>query len=282
MLFSLILLITTALAFESERVQLNSLQPEENQPTRQLLSITRNPIRITLDTSTFSTVTAGATGTTNANNLAFISRAMLVAVNFFETRLSVYPLSSLVSPGVCVDYTPSSNDQLFGIGASDLHIYVLYVTDSALTYGATGGSCLYYSLPGGTYPDATLQIGRPTMGRIIFNTHNIIDQLTSLTNLVFQSITATALHETLHILGFDSTKFSTWLVSNEADALFGNVYASITASGTGTVSASRPATTYLTTPYVTAWAKTFFNCPTLQGMLLENEDGSGIGSGSHW
>lgn len=106
-------------------------------------TITRNAIRITLDTSTFNTVTAGATNTTTATKLAFIKKAMTVTESFYESRLKVYPLSSLKAPGTCVDYTPSQNDQLYGIGASDLHIYVLYVTDSALSYGATGGSCLY-------------------------------------------------------------------------------------------------------------------------------------------
>jgi len=176
-----------------------------------LLSITRNAIRITLDTSTFNTITAGPSGSTTALNLAFIKKAMTVAQNFYQNRLKVYPLSSLQAPGTCVDYTPSQNDQIYGIGASDLHIYVLYKTDSSLTYGATGGSCQY---DGGSLPDTTLRKGRPTMGRIIFNTYNIIDQQTSLTNVLFQSITATALHETMHILGMDSTLYSTWLVSD--------------------------------------------------------------------
>ena len=136
---------------------------------------------------------------------------MTVAQNFYQTRLKVYPLSSLQAPGSCVDYTPSQNDQMFGIGASDLHIYVLYKTDSSLSYGATGKSCKYY---GGSLPDNTLQKGRPIMGRIIFNTYNLVDQKTSLTNLLFQSVTATALHETMHILGMDSTRFNTWLVSD--------------------------------------------------------------------
>ena len=136
---------------------------------------------------------------------------MTVAQNFYQTRLKVYPLSSLTAPGDCVGYTPSQNDQLYGIGASDLHIYVLYITDSTQSYGANGGACKYYS---GSLPDSTLQVGRPTMGRIIFNTINLVDKQTSLTNMLFQSVTATALHETMHILGMDSTRFNTWLVSD--------------------------------------------------------------------
>ncbi len=54
---------------------------------------------------------------------------MQVAVNFYQTRLKVYPLSSLEAPGDCADYPPPLNDQTFGVGGSDLHIYVLYITD---------------------------------------------------------------------------------------------------------------------------------------------------------
>lgn len=168
-----------------------------------MLTITRNPIRITLDSNTFNTVTPGPSGTTTATNLAFVLKAMQVAVNFYSSRLKVYPLSSLIAPGTCSGYIPSANDQNFGIGASDLHIYVLYITDSNEGYGATGKSCLWFG-GGQNYTDTTLQLGRPTMGRIIFNTYNLIDQQTSLTNVFFQSLTSTALHETMHILGFDS------------------------------------------------------------------------------
>ena len=88
-------------------------------------------MRITLDSSAFNSITPGPSGSTTSTNLAFILRAMQVAVNFYSSRLQVYPLSSLIAPGICVDYTPSLNDQQFGIGASDLHIYVLYITDSS-------------------------------------------------------------------------------------------------------------------------------------------------------
>lgn len=197
---------------------------------------------------------------------------MQVAINFYMKRLKVYPLSSLIAQATCTsDYNPSSNDKMYGIGASDLHIYVLYKTDKSLAYGATGASCLYYA-DTGSYPDSTLQIGRPIMGRIIFNTYNLIDQLSSLTNLVFQSITATALHETLHILGFDSTRYNKWLVSDETDPRYGNVYNSLNSSDTpkqlGSVHSSRPATYFLTTPKVKKWAQDFFGCPSLMGMIL--------------
>ena len=66
----------------------------------------------------------------------------------------------------------------------------------------------------------------------------------------------------MHILGFDSTLYSTYL--NPVD---GNTYGS-GPQIVGSVSSSRPATNFMNTPYVLAWARNFFNCPTLTGMPL--------------
>jgi hypothetical protein len=119
---------------------------------------------------------------------------MLVVQNFYQTRLKVSTVSRVFAPATCVDFNPSSNDVSNGISNSDLHIYVRYVTDRtpAYSYGATGKSCKY--ITSRTLPDVTFQQGRPTVGRIIFNTFNIIDGQTTLTSRLFASITATALH----------------------------------------------------------------------------------------
>ena len=63
----------------------------------------------------------------------------------------------------------------------------------------------------GHYPDSTMQAGRPTIGRIIFNTYRLVDLEPSLTNRLFQSVTATTIHEVTHILGFDSTLYNNYL-----------------------------------------------------------------------
>lgn len=80
----------------------------------------------------------------------------------------------------------------------------------------------------------------------------------------------------MHILGFDSTLYSTYLDPNT-----GNTYASGPQT-VATVHASRSSTNQISTPYVLAWAKNFFNCNSMTGMPLENEDGTGLGAGSHW
>ena len=66
----------------------------------------------------------------------------------------------------------------------------------------------------GPVVDYTLQVGRPTVGRIIFNTYQLVDQEASLSNRLFQSVTATTIHEITHILGFDSTLYKNFLDSS--------------------------------------------------------------------
>lgn len=120
---------------------------------------------------------------------------MLVVQTFFQTRLKVSPVSRIFAPSSCIDLpAPSSNDVSNGISASDLHIYVRYVTDNtaAFSYAATGASCK--TITTRTLPDTTFQQGRPTVGRIRFNTYNTVDGQTSLTNRLFSQITMTAMH----------------------------------------------------------------------------------------
>jgi hypothetical protein len=72
----------------------------------------------------------GAT-TTTADNLAFVLKAMQVAAFFYMSRLQVYPLTTINAPVVCYDYDTPPNDQMYGISASDLHLYVTYITDKS-------------------------------------------------------------------------------------------------------------------------------------------------------
>lgn len=131
-------------------------------------------MRITLDTTNFSTIVPGANGaaTTTSAHLAFIQRAVLVAASFYSNRLQVSPLSRIYSPETCFDFTTPTNDQTNGIASSDLHIYARYTTDKLITYGGTGVSCKSYTAT--SAPDSTLQAGRPTVGRVIFNTYTLL------------------------------------------------------------------------------------------------------------
>ncbi len=115
-------------------------------------------------------------------------------------------------PAYCYDFNTPGTDATDNIGGTDLHIYVKYTTDNTKGYGATGVSCQWNALSG--IADTTLKAGRPTVGRIIYNTFNIIDSKGTLTNRLFAAITATSLHETIHILGFDQSLYSTYLDLN--------------------------------------------------------------------
>lgn len=136
--------------------------------------MSRTPMRISLDTTNFSTITEGKNGASNTttSHLNFILRAMQVTANFYQNRLQVTQLSRIYSPSSCFDFTTPLNDQTNGIASSDLHIYVRYTTDKNIGYGATGISCKQYTAT--SAPDSTLQAGRSTVGRIIFNTYKLL------------------------------------------------------------------------------------------------------------
>ncbi len=226
----------------------------------------RAPIRIELDTTMFNDpIISGLNGaaTTTTTNLNFILKTIQIAKTFYESRLQVGTMATIYAPPDCVGYTPSTTAQGSGYANADLVIFVHYLSDATITYGATGKSCKYVTGTATTMsPDSTLTVGRPTFGRIIFNTYNLVDRVSALTNRLFQSITSTVLHETMHILGFDSTLYATYL-----DPAVGAPY-SLGTTIAGIVNANRPNTTFLKTPYVLAWAKDFFGCSSLTGMPL--------------
>ena len=119
---------------------------------------------------------------------------MKVAAYFYMSRLKVSPEGLIDIPSLCHDYSPPLTDVQTGKANSDMHIYVLYSTDSTVGYGATGVSCSWVTTSGVFYPDTSYRAGKPTAGRIIFNTYNLVDREDALTNRLFSSITATALH----------------------------------------------------------------------------------------
>ena len=85
----------------------------------------------------------------------------------------------------------------------------------------------------------------------------------------------------MHILGFDATLYSKWLISDEADPNYGRFYTNPKVASP--VNGNRSTTYFLTTPAVKAWARSFFDCSSLIGMPLENQDSTDPTLvGSHW
>lgn len=132
-------------------------------------------MRIYIESSQFSssTITPGVNGatTTTSARLAFILNSLLVTKSFYEKRLKAGQLTTITIPAYCVDFAPSNANST--INNYELVLFAQYLTDTAQGYGATGKSCDWVS---GTRPDLTLQVGRPTVGRIIFNTYNLVDR----------------------------------------------------------------------------------------------------------
>jgi hypothetical protein len=233
---------------------------EAHHQSRNLQTVTRGALRMTLDTTNLNTVTAPTTTAA----LEFISRAMLVVKQFVYVRLKVYnEQANIKAPSTCVGYTTPAVDVSNGIANSDLHIYILYVTNSSWTAPATGKYCKTAD-GSGNLPDPTLARGRPIFGRIIFNTAYNLDGFT-LTNRLFADLTASALHETVHILGFDSSLYGTYL-----DYSTQTVYATAVLQTATGINSNRATSKMITTTNVLTWAKSFFNCNSITGMLVEN------------
>jgi len=83
---------------------------------------------MTLNTSSFGTVVAPAT----AAILSLISNVMAVIQQFVKLRFKVYSeQANIIAPTTCVDYTSPAVDTSSGIANSDLHIYVLYQSNTS-------------------------------------------------------------------------------------------------------------------------------------------------------
>jgi hypothetical protein len=71
---------------------------------------------------------------------------------------------------------------------------------------------------------------------------------------------STVLHEFFHIMAFSSDMFTTY--KNSAGASYTATKASVTIGGNSY--------TVINSPSVLEWAKTHFNCSTLEGLPIEN------------
>lgn len=160
----------------------------------------------------------------------------------------------------CPNITYPQDDIDNGIANSDLHIYALYTTNSAIGYGATGVSCIWNAVSAAV--DPTLSAGRPTVGRIIYNTFNVIDSKAK-TNRLFASVTATSLHELMHILGFDQSLYTTYLDFNT-----GRPYSQVVELINLNPRRTGGSNYIMKTPAVTAWAIAHFDCANITGMPL--------------
>lgn len=139
----------------------------------------------------------------------------------------------------------------------DLYITIFPENDANTDYFAAATPC-YLST----------RDGRPTIGAYILNFAFL--KATPLNEYLYFSTFA---HEFTHILGFSNDLFTRYVDSTGRKRTLAEVTTQITI-GSETFTAIK-------LPEVVNFARTYFNCPNLQGVPLENNGGDGS-AGSHW
>ncbi|EGR33994.1 leishmanolysin family protein, putative, partial [Ichthyophthirius multifiliis] len=194
---------------------------------------------------------------------------METSKNFFQRLLKVYPIKgnnifTTNWPKKCQEITIPQNDQTIGIPNSDLHLYVIYNKEN----DGTNADAIYCAL-------ADQEIERPTFGRVNFNLR-YMDKLGK-DHKSFENYLEITIHEILHVIGFSANLMYYW-IDPETNEPYNTDYINklqIKLNYRGLK------TTLLTSKNVVKVTKKYYNCPTAQGMQLENQ--GGVGSvGAHW
>ncbi|EGR32308.1 leishmanolysin family protein, putative [Ichthyophthirius multifiliis] len=149
------------------------------------------------------------------------------------------------------------NDRIKGKD-SDLHIYVQFLYDPQQEYLANAGWCQFLDILG------------PTHGDVNFNLSSLQGKKWD-DPIEFNNLIEIVIHEITHILGFSYTDIPRWVTTDKTPHIKPTFKKNL--RGIDTL--------FLRTPKVLEFARQYFNCPTLDGMPLENigDDGS---VGSHW
>lgn len=127
---------------------------------RKLASAGAAKLRVTTDT------TALNSGTITTTQKTYLTSVINTAANFLSQFLKVIPsaTNNVFSNGAyttCIDVAVPTADRTTGIANSDLHLYVIYESNSSATYLANAGWCAFYN------PSSA--IIRPNFGRVKFN-----------------------------------------------------------------------------------------------------------------
>jgi leishmanolysin len=191
------------------------------------------------------------------------------AMGFMSAALNVNPVvgNLIMSDAECNTITIPEDHRTAGIASADMVLYITAVplaTNSQSQTVAWATTC------------ARDGSGRPTAGHINFVPSALSNA--AIRNEVTQhNDIMTAIHEMCHAMGY-SAPFFNYGYLNQAGARI--------LDGSGITVFDSDATlgkgiTKMTSPRVRARARTFFNCPTLDGVEIEDQGGAGTG-GSHW
>ncbi|EGR33995.1 leishmanolysin family protein, putative [Ichthyophthirius multifiliis] len=222
------------------------------------------PIRITIDYTTIDQVNLGIT----QQQKDYLISIMDLSKLFFQKLLKVYPfIGNNIFPKtqqkLCQDVEIPQQDKTVGIADSDLHLYVIYVNQKN-GWHADANFCAY----------ANKGIPRPTFGRICFNLNYIKFEDNPKT---FNNNLDITIHEILHIIGFSGNAIKYWIDPKTNKPYNKRQLKKIQITKTY----RNIKTTLLATRNVVKVTRKYFNCPSAEGMQIENQGASGS-IGSHW
>ncbi|EGR30469.1 leishmanolysin family protein, putative, partial [Ichthyophthirius multifiliis] len=151
-----------------------------------------------------------------------------------------------------------------GVPNSDLHLYIIY-SDSNSQVIADAGCC------------AVAEVGdpRPIFGRVNFYLTNMNKSIGN--SETFQYDLKTTIHEFLHILGFAGEIMRFWIDPDTGDFYGDNFENKLLKKKLY----RGKQVNILTSKNVLEVTRKYYNCPTAEGMQLENDDNVRLNT-SHW
>ena len=197
----------------------------------------------------------------------FFENSMIKAVETLQSLLKVKPLKITNNEGYNINDQTLTSEQ-FNLSDWDTEKFGDEAINKKVTFQSLNIHLVIFGiltkLPESTLATASAKVyqdndGQPLVGIVKIN--KAINYTKPNSDIYFESI---LVHEFTHILGFSHHFFETY---------FHNIFSRIDKFGVNR--------TYLNSPKVLEVAKQYFDCPTIDGVELENQGGSGT-AGSHW
>ncbi|EAR98413.2 leishmanolysin family protein (macronuclear) [Tetrahymena thermophila SB210] len=231
----------------------------DDDANRRLQGTAPRNIKITYDMSFFNNLNM-----TDPVNVAFkqnSEKALKVALQYFSDLLTIVPkpagaMKWNLGP-TCGLVTVPDADKTTDKD-SDLHLYISYTDEPTKTFLAYAGWCRF------------LRVLGPSHGTVNFNL-GLLRNYQFSNPIVFNDLVQIVTHEITHVLGFSGNDVQYWV--NSAKQPHVNPTSVQLIRGLNS--------TVLQTPNVQAYARQYYGCPNLAGMLFENQGGAGS-AGSHW
>ncbi|KAL4478294.1 hypothetical protein ABPG72_009530 [Tetrahymena utriculariae] len=231
----------------------------DDDANRRLQSTAPRNIKITYDMSYFNNL--NMTDPVNVSFKQNCEKALKVALQYFNDLLTIVPkpaggMKWNLGP-TCGLVTVPDADKTTDKD-SDLHLYVSFTDEPTKTFLAYAGWCRFLRTLG------------PSHGTVNFNL-GLLRNYEFANPIVFNDLVEIVTHEITHVLGFSGNDVQYWVNSAKQPH-----------TDPTSVQAIRGLNaTVIQTPNVQAYARQYYGCQNLAGMLFENQGGAGS-AGSHW